>query len=232
MKRQLSVVGAMLLFTVPAMADMVNFYAAPYANVNTTTGFGGDGLSGLGYHSIDILDGDATLYAWGSNGGVSLEFSQRELRGLGIYGGTGADSVDGREVIRMIFRRGYYVNSVELRSLFNHPTGAVIEVYRSWGTPAQAHTHSWIVTEDVSPSTNGSVVTNLGVGGVPPSYGPLGDVLLNPGDGLQLRILNNTVVDAEFALAALDVRPVPVPGAVLLGMIGLGLAGMRLRRHA
>jgi hypothetical protein len=127
----------------------------------------------------------------------------------------------------MDFNRAYYVNSVELRSVFSHPTEAVIEIYRSWRTPYQAHTNSWIVTESVSSGTDGSVVVNWGVGGVPPSYGPSGDVLLNPGDALRFRILND---NGEFALAALDVRVVPVPGAVLLGLLGLGYAGTRLRK--
>jgi hypothetical protein len=62
------------------MAEMVNFHPAPYANVGTTTDFGGDGLSSLGYHFIDVLDGGATLSAWGDNGGASLDFSQRVPR--------------------------------------------------------------------------------------------------------------------------------------------------------
>lgn len=230
----LPIVLAMVVFVAaPTMADMVNFYAAPYGNVDPPTGFPAGGGS-TGNHEIDILDGGATLSAWGQNGGVLAYFSQKDSQGLGIWGDTEDDLISGQEKIIMIFNRAYYIDSVEFRSLFAS-TKALIEIHTRWGiwhpedplAPHQEHTHSWIVT---ATTYTDSVVTNLHL--VEPSAGlVMSDYLLNPGDAITFSNLDTS--DGKFfALAALELRPVPVPGAVLLGMLGLGYAGMRLRRHA
>jgi|GEM_PF-1965467 len=217
----------MVAFTAaPAMADMVNFYAAPYGNVDTKTGFPASGAS-TGSHEIDILNGGATLSAWGQNGGILAYFSQKDSQGLGIWGDTEDDLISGRESIRVLFNRAYYIDSVEFRSLLDSPQ-ALIEIHTRWGIwgqePHQEHTNTWIVTAG---SGGDPVVTSLHK--VDPTYGPvLADYLLNPGDALVFRNLNS--VSGKFALAALGVRPVPVPGAVLLGTLGLGSSGWFLRR--
>ena len=50
--------------------------------------------------------------------------------------------------------------------------------------------------------------------------------VLNTGTGLP------PVVPRFFEMDHLQYSPVPVPGALLLGMLGLSLAGVKLRKHA
>ncbi|MBP7051963.1 MAG: hypothetical protein KBE65_13195 [Phycisphaerae bacterium] len=224
MKRVLFLVVAGACLAAPATADMVQFYQLPYDNVDSTTGFGA-GTNVLAVSQLSLLAGDAMAYAM-RNGSAGV-FTQRDTRGLGIQGGE-LDEVDKDlvgivEHIDVVFTEAYYIDSVELRSLFKPDPSpaageiAVVSVIREYGTSSQVTETSWQLLgfEDIAWGTDGAVTQSLG------------GIVLNAGDALVF-----SPEAGEFALAAMTVRLVPVPGAVLLGLLGLGYAGMRLRRSA
>jgi len=70
----------------------------------------------LGVNSFSILGGMATVTGHLGSGDEPL--SHRLTRGLGVSAGE-PDEVDGDEKIEITFSEAYWVNSLELRSLFN-----------------------------------------------------------------------------------------------------------------
>jgi hypothetical protein len=221
MKRVLFLVVVATFVAAPATADLVRFYESPYYNVDSTAGFGA-GTNVLGVGQVSLLGGDATAYAW-RNGSAGV-FTQRDTRGLGVQGGEldEVDFISGRERIDVVFSQAYYVDSVELRSLFDPDpspsTGeiALVSLVRNYnGTPATETSWQLLGFEDIDLGTHGVVTQSLG------------GIVLNAGDALVF-----SPEAGEFALAAMTVRLVPVPGAVLLGLLGLGYAGVKLRKYA
>ena len=224
MKRVLFLVVVATFVAAPATADFVQFYELPYDNVDSTTGFGA-GTNVLGVGQLSLLGGDATAYA--SRNGSAGVFTQRDTRGLGVQGGEldEVDFISGTERIDVVFSQAYYVDSVELRSLFrpdpSPSTGetAIVSLVRDYDfSGTQVPEISWQLSgvEDIKVLTNNGVVTQS-----------LGGVVLSAGDALVF-----SPEAGEFALAAMTVRLVPVPGAVLLGLLGLGYAGVKLRKYA
>lgn len=216
MKRVLFLVVVATFVAAPATADIVRFYESPYYSVDTTGGFGA-GTNVLGVGQLSLLNGDAVAYAM--NNGTAGVFTQRDTRGLGIQGGE-LDEVDQSEHIDVVFSQAYYVDSVEVRSLFDPDpspsTGEItlVSLVRNYnGTPATEASWQLLGFEDIAWGTDGVVTQSLG------------GIVLNAGDALVF-----SPEAGEFALAAMTVSLVPVPGAVLLGLVGLGYAGMRLRR--
>jgi len=240
MKKAICILVLSGFMAVPAVADIVNFYQTPYTNVNPgdTVNFGPN-TNNLGLYSIGLLGGGATAYA--QQDGANDIFSQRDVRGLGIWGqendevknaGVGED-----EHIDVVFSQSYWVNAVEFRSLYEtdpsgQPEQLYIELYTGFSpgddilghdtdgiddTPAQ----QWLIeaaSGTVCNFDNGIRLVNFTT-----------PILLNANDALVFRAVADR---GEFALASMDVTLVPVPAAVLLGFLGLSAAGIKLRKFA
>jgi len=204
-----------------ASADMVSFLSADsFAGVDDdTSGWPTDDT--LGVSSLSLLGGMASVDAY-INGGSGTLY-ERATRGLGVLGGTNDDevessSVSGVEKIEITFPTlDYYVNSLEVRSLFIETDGTeqgVVDFY---------------LDGSVVDTQNLVAVQSTGNGVLAISYGT--PVLV---DKLVFHVPTGQTYTnfSELAVAKLDVDPVPVPGAVLLGILGLGAVGVKLRKHA
>ena len=208
---------------VPASADMVSFlYADSFAGVDgDTSGWSTDTtMVNLGVSSWSLLSGMASVDAY-ENGSLGT-FTQRGIRGLGVSGGIADDEVDTLQLterIEITFPTlDYYVNSLEVRSLFIETGGTeqgVVDFYLGGGS--SFYTESLVA---VQAGGNGVLAISYGTPMLVDKlvfYVPSGQAYTN---------------NSEFAVAKLDVTPVPVPAAVLLGILGLSVAGVKLRKHA
>ncbi len=226
MKRTIFISIACAFLTVPAMADLVRFvdghgptgydgvdgFVAP-ATYQGTPWSTDDTTVTLG-QSYSRLGGNATVSGHEDAGLANL--SHRLTRGLGVNTGTPepeeVDSVSGLEHIDIDFALAHTVNYVEVRSLFIE--GGATELAL------------------VDFRLGGSLVTTLPILAVQLLGSGDGTAAINPGIVAdQLVFYTNDSVN-DFAVAQLNVVPVPVPAAVLLGMLGLGCAGWRLRKSS
>ncbi len=229
----------------PAWPDMIGFLD-PLAGVDDTTGWStGDGLVGPLAHTYSLLGGMATVAAF-ENGDTDL-LSHRLTRGLGVWGYEN-DEVDRhaginspQEHIDITFdTMPYYVHEIEVRSLFSPDTSNNVE----WAAIDFYYNNPYTGLHSSTPDSTVYLVgkEDLNVSGTDgdQSWSPSTPVLV---DTLVFRVptlaelnaagydtSNYTMTMSEFAVAKLTVAPVPAPGAVLLGMLGLGLVGLKLRR--
>jgi hypothetical protein len=235
MKRIVFITAMCAFMAAPAMADMISFVDShPLAGVDgtqlnyygTVDWSAGDGTENLD-QSYSLLAGNATVSAY-VNGSDGL-LSHRLTRGLGVVGNE-PDEVDrgisGVEHIDITFdTMPYYVNSIEVRSLFYVDTTgndewAAIKFYLAAGgdTTVYLQGNTDLNTGAGKALWTGSYLVNKLVFYVPAS-GEVSGIAYDPSL-------------SEFAVAKLDVSPVPVPAAVLLGMLGLSVAGVKLRKFA
>jgi len=117
-----SIIGSSFGNCLPEEATQVSFLVEDnFEGVDDTTGFStSGGTNNLGKSHLDILNGKGDVNGyWNGN---SANFGHRGIRGLGVWGGGDDDEVDytiGRwERIEITFDKPYYIDYVELRSLF------------------------------------------------------------------------------------------------------------------
>ncbi|MBN1972642.1 MAG: hypothetical protein JW787_03325 [Sedimentisphaerales bacterium] len=245
-------IAVLCLCTDLASADVISFVKT-ISNVDDTTGWsGGNDLVELG-HSYSLLGGMAEVSGWINEDEANL--SHRLTRGLGVYAGEldEIDRVDGQidqlpslaaldflpgsliEHIDIDFAADYYVSSIEVRSLFDFDTTGSNE---EWAAIAFYNDDVLLQTDYIKGSEdwadpvldgdakwNGFVLADKVVFYVPTL------------SELQMVYTDYNFGDfdpalSEFAVAKLTVHAVPVPGAILLGMLGLSIAGLKLRKFA
>lgn len=232
-------IAALFLSAAPAIADLSSpiWFADTLKGVDNTAGWStGDGQKKLG-HSYSLLGGNATVAAY--NDGRDDDLSHRLTRGLGVWGNEDDEvdryNVNAVEHIDIVFDSPYALNYIEVRSLFgpdqqgNQTEYARIDLLYSGTT----------YYDDLSYTADAT-------------YFLTGTEALNGTDGDASLWISTVSVDAiifrvptdadvtdqgwtdfavgknEFAVAKI----VPVPAAVLLGMLGLGVAGLKLRKYA
>jgi hypothetical protein len=226
-----------------AMADLISF-VNPLTSIDNTSGWNTAGDPSNGYimnQSYSLLGGNATVAGYINGSSENVNLSHRPTRGLGVYGGSSGawDEIDGAsivgtnasrvETIEITFdKMPYYVNSIEVRSLFNIDTSNNIE----WAAVGFYLENALVGTEyiegghDLGTGTGASTWTGSYEVDKLVFYVPTTAELGSSRD------LNYEVGLSDFAVAKLDVTPVPIPGALLLGLIGIGATGLKLRRFA
>jgi hypothetical protein len=185
----------------------------------------------LGTSSWSLLGGNATIT--GFVNGSPKNLTHRGFRGVGVAGQEHdeVDSHDRPERIEITFPvMDYYVNSIEVRSLFSNPdTGwspgtekGAVDFYLNGGPSFYTEYVSGI---DALGTDVGDVVVSY----VTPMlvdklvfYVPTIDASGNPLD-------NTTIEKSEFAVAKLNVRAIPEPATICL--LGLGALSL-LRKRA
>ena len=240
LRRALIITVICAFFTTPAWADMISF-VDPLAGVDDTTGWStDDNTAGPLAHSYDLLGHTATVAAF--ENGTERFLSHRLTRGLGVWGGEPdeVDFIGSNEYINILFSTNpYYIHEIEVRSLFSPDTTTNEEwaAIEFWKDSLLLRTEYLLGTEQLGGGNDGDaswsdipiLVDKLVF------YVPTADELKDA--GMNINVINNGSIYydpslSEFAVANLSVSPVPVPGAVLLGMIGLGVAGVKLRKYA
>ncbi|MBC8468428.1 MAG: hypothetical protein H8D56_03060 [Planctomycetes bacterium] len=236
LRRAVLIVVIFAFFTVPALADMISF-VDPLAGVDDTTGWStNDDQVGPLAHSYNLLGSTATVAAFEN---VTEKFlSHRLTRGLGVWGGEDdeVDKIGGDEHIDILFSTNpYYISEIEIRSLFDPDTDKNEEwaAIAFWKDGSLVQTEYLVGNEDLGTvGTDGDASWS----GTPilvdklVFYVPTIEELQ---DAYKIGSCHNYNPSlSEFAVAELTVNPVPVPGAILLGMIGLSVAGVKLRKFA
>ena len=234
LRRALIITVICAFFTTPAWADMISF-VDPLAGVDDTTGWStDDNTAGPLAHSYDLLGHTATVAAF--ENGTERFLSHRLTRGLGVWGGEPdeVDFIGSNEYINILFSTNpYYIHEIEVRSLFDPDTDNNEEwaAIAFWKDGIQVRTEYLLGTEQLGVGGNDG---NASWSGTPiiadklvfyvPTKGELPDKMFDLGDTTYDPLLS------EFAVAKLTVTITPVPSSVLLGILGLGVTGLKLRR--
>jgi hypothetical protein len=102
-----------------------------------------------------------------------------------------------------------------------------------WGSVDTYNTFEFLLDGVVVKSFDGEIITVAGPanGNQAAPYSNLYVNFYNLPDFDAVRFISTSYA-FEFDNLAVGLNPVPVPGAVLLGILGLGIAGMKLRRFA
>ena len=250
MKRTLIslITGVITLGIIGSAEAAIISFADFLQGVDNPTGWAaGDTVVQLPSSSYSLLGGMATVTGYDNNGYEYL--SHRLTRGVGVWGAEN-DEVDTQtkdhpESIEITFPTlDYWVNSLEVRSLFYPDTGwwpnrelGAIDFYRD---TTLLHTEYLFQPSKNKPlTTSGDLILTYSTpylvdtlvfyvpSSVPTSY-PDYDSLYNCQKA-------KIIAESEFALAKLDVEPIPEPttmfllGSGLLGLAGLGRARKKKR---
>jgi hypothetical protein len=233
--------GLALTFAMGGIAEgsVTISFVEPLQGVDNTTGWDtvADASEVHLGHSYSLLAGTATVSAW--TNGTSDTLSHRIERGLGVWGNEN-DETDRRgtindpyERINIDFTTGgidYYINSLEVRSLFNQGPDA------SWSPGIEKAAVDFYLNDTKFYTEYLSGATAADPGALVITYGApkLVDKLvfyIPATDAAGNSLSNTTINNSEFAVAKLNVTPIPAPGAILLGTIGAGLVGWLRRRR-
>jgi len=117
---------------------------------------------------------------------------------------------------------------------FNLPVGEDYDYLGLfWGSVDTFNTFEFLNEGEVVGSFNGEIITVDGPanGNQAAPYSNLYVNFYNLPDFDAVRFLSTNYA-FEFDNLAVGVNPVPVPGAVLLGLLGVGIAGLKMRRFA
>lgn len=188
---------------------------------NTSSWSTNNTMKTLGVSSWSLLDGNAQVTAYRGDGFGTL--THRGRRGLGIYGGENdeIDSYYPNEKLEVTFNAPYYLNYLEVRSLFYEPLivpggyeQGDVDFYLGG---SKFYTQHVVGSEDILVSgTKGKVSFAY------PSL--VVDKLV-----FYVQSGQSYTSGSEFALAKLDVASTPEPATI--DLFGLGLLGLlKLRR--
>ncbi len=171
----------------------------------------------LGVSHWSLLSGMASVDGYeDGNAGI---LTHRGIRGLGVYGGLNDDEVDTiqlTERIEITFTIDSYVNSLEVRSLFDESAGLEQGVVDFYLDSTKFYTENLAGVQPTG--TDGILAISYGAPKLVDKlvfYVPSGQTYTGY---------------SEFAVAKLNVTPIPAPGAILLGSIGIGILGWLRRR--
>ncbi len=180
-----------------------------------------DSMVQLSTSSWPLLEGMASVYGYLDGTG---KLTQRGTRGLGIYGNEDdeVDSLERPERIEITFPTlDYYVNSLEVRSLFIEGGDTEQGVAEFWLDGSKFYTQNLVAVQ-----SGGD-----GVLAVPYSTPKLVDKLV-----FRVPTGETYTSFSEFAVARLDVTPIPEPASIIVwsligGLSWLGLCVWRRRRR-
>lgn len=217
-------VVSLLMIMDMAWASMISFIYYPSEGENLqgvdgdTSGWSSsDSMVNLGTSSWSILGGAASVNGY-TNGSAGT-LTHRGTRGLGVYGQED-DEIDSQsqlEKIEVIFNVPHWLNYVEVRSLFYEPNlwtpGSIeegdIDFYLGGSNFYNQHL---VGSQDIRLDTKGIVSFTYNE----PKLVDKLTFYIQEGCGYSLQ--------SEFAVAKLDVAPIPEPQTILL--LGIGLMGV------
>jgi hypothetical protein len=189
----------------------------------------------LGTSSWSLLGGEAVIN--GFTNGSSSNLTHRGVRGVGVSGQENdeVDFHDDPEAITIEFlARDYFVNSLEIRSLFDPDTGwdddeeeGAIDFYLD-GTLFYTE---FLSGEEEFLGVNGGNFGSVVVDYATPKLVDKLVYYIPTTDAGGNDLTNDIITHSEFAVARLDVSPIPAPGAILLGSVGAGIVGWLRRRR-
>lgn len=172
---------------------------------------------------------EGLLDAWGYNSQANLDWSfGLGSLGVGSVAYQGGDVLYGPDIDWGGVSKWYYaVDTRRTLDLFLVDPGNTLSAETSWDVEIYADFHSQLFSTDLGePHKSGADAIFMDTASLLSLTLPSVDFEWLSGSGA----LGSAKADFVTVNPA-SVAPVPVPGAVLLGMLGLGYAGIRLRRE-
>ena len=211
MFKRISILLATFAFSISAHATLIDFTDSSWSSISGTTSYS-KYVDTIGTINLSSVGGSFTFNSssWEQNGCAdSAGGSLLECNGDGI--GINDDEIHqgGQEIITVSFLDGpVNINNIYLLDLFIEGGGAEVALISSNGTTTEYTSESSAIGGFYDTGFYGSNITSIIFEG-------------------------NLDAFSDYALAGIEISPVPIPGAaILFGSALLGFFGFKRRRTA
>ena len=214
-----------------AFAELIDFRTGAWAGAAGSQTWTVDGVTVT--CDNPYVTGETDVLFWDAVDGFGVDSSDSGYDATDTSGTAQPDEKDQGDFFVIAFDSPTYVYGVQLADLYaEFPDPPRSDEWTDWGGSGDGSGEAWGEGGHVDLYADHYDGTWLGYVDFwgEDSTQANGEQYVHIGMTVAAISFGNVCSNSEYSIIGVDV--VPVPGAVLLGMIGLGWAGMKLRKHA